>query len=101
MLYGIAMDAAMGVIRNAFEPFVCVVKLYDYQKLLRLDVFELDGTPLLSVPMILASDVIDSERLRAEIQAARARLQQRGFTLKAWAPPRKLGQSGREAKTPS
>jgi len=49
--------------------------------------------------MILASDVIDSERLRAEIQAARARLQQRGFTLKAWAPPRKLGQSGREAKT--
>jgi len=62
-------------------------------------VFELDGTPLLSVPMILASDVVEPQRLRAEIQAARARLQQRGFTLKVWAPPRKLGQSSREAKT--
>ena len=50
MLYGIAMDAAMVVIRNAFEPFVCVVELYDYQKRLRFHIFRFDGTPLLSVP---------------------------------------------------
>ena len=98
MLDGIAMDAAMGVIRNAFEPFVCVVKLYDYQKLLRLDVFELDGTPLLSVPMIWASDAIEPERLRGEILAARSRLQRRGFSLQAWVPPRKLGKEWQESQ---
>ena len=98
MLDGIAMDAAMGVIRNAFEPFVCVVKLYDYQKLLRLDVFELDGTPLLSVPMIWASDAIEPERLRGEILTARVRLQRRGFSLKAWVPPRNLGKECQESQ---
>src|SRR5215207_4702590 len=95
-----AMDAAMGVIRNAFEPFVCVVELYDHQKRLRFHVFEFDGTPLLSVPMILASDAVKPERLRAEIQAARVRLQRRGFSLSTWVHPRKLGKEWQESQDP-
>ena len=98
MLYGIAMDAAMGVIRNAFEPFVCVVELYDYQRRLRFHIFEFDGTPLLSVPMIWASDAIEPERLRGEILTARVRLQRRGFSLKAWVPPRNLGKECQESQ---
>ena len=98
MLYGIAMDAAMGVIRNAFDPFVCVVELYDHHRRLRFHIFEFDGTPLLSVPMILASDAIEPERLRGEILAARSRLQRRGFSLQAWVPPRKLGKELQESQ---
>ena len=81
------LDVAIGVIRNAFDPFVSVVELYENQTRLRFRVFDSDGKLLLSVLRLSAIDIVDPAILRAEVEEARARLERQGLTLKAWKPP--------------
>ena len=78
------IEAAVRAIRAAFDPFVCVVEIYDDKKRVRFRVFNRDGRPLLSVPRLLASEVVEPATLRHEMQEARARLERQGHTLRPW-----------------
>jgi len=78
------IDAAIGVIKDAFSPLACVVEVYDYQSKIRIRVFGADNRPILSVLSISMSDVVNASLLRAELQQARSLVETKGFTLMPW-----------------
>ena len=81
------ISVAIDVIRRAFEPLVCEVQVYDSEWRLRFHVLGPDNSPVLCVVGLSLRDMIDPPRLRAEIQEARARVEAKGFELKAWITP--------------
>jgi len=43
MIWVLNIDVAIGIMRSAFNPLSCAVEVYDYQKLIRLRVFDPDS----------------------------------------------------------
>ena len=78
---------AVDAIRRAFEPLLCVVKLYDSERRLRFHVLGADNQPVLDVVGLSVRDAVDPISLRAEINEARTRVAAKGFKLEAWTPP--------------
>ena len=87
MVHRPKLHVAVHTIRNAFEPLACVVEIYDRQTRLNFHVFDRDGRPLVNIMRLSALGITEPAALEAEIVKARARLEQLGFMLEAWAPP--------------
>ena len=81
MIYRVSMDAAINAIRSAFDPFVCIVRVYDNERRLRFHVFDEQGHRLDDVVGISTRAIVEPGRLRAEIQEARIRLEEKGYKL--------------------
>ena|SRR5690242_7826554 len=90
---------AIAIIRNAFEPLVCIVEVDDRKGSLRFHIFDRNGTVLLSVPRLSVRDAVDLGKLNREVVDARARLERRGFALNTWKAPAGLAQIPRKRRT--
>lgn len=83
----VSLDAAIDVIRHAFDPLACVVEVYDYDKRVRFRVFSPDHKPVDVVLNVSARDIMNSAKLHSEIRESRARVEAKGFKLWPWPPP--------------
>ena len=83
MRRGPTIEQASVIFESAFLPLRCVAEAYDHGVRMRFRVYGADE-PVLSADDLLRSQVTDSRRLKAIIAFARTRLEERGFSLKAW-----------------
>jgi hypothetical protein len=84
MLWMLNIDVAIGAMRRAFSPLSCAVEIYDYQKLVRLRVFDPDNTAVLIFLTLSMQDLVDPSILRSELKQARACVEGKGFSLGSW-----------------
>ena len=87
MIWVLNIDVAIGIMRSAFNPLSCAVEVYDYQKLVRLRVFDPDSTVVISALTLSMRDVVDPSILRAKLQQARAIAETKGLKLRSWTVP--------------
>jgi hypothetical protein len=87
MIWMLNIDVAIGAMRTAFNPLSCAVEVHDYQKLVRLRVFEPDNTAVLILLSLSMRDIVDPSILRCELKQARAGLERKGFRLRSWTAP--------------
>jgi hypothetical protein len=72
------------VIRDAFDPLVCLVRLYDAETKVRFHVFDQDARPVVSVDGLSIRELLGTSTVSIAIEQARARLEKKGFILKPW-----------------
>ncbi len=80
MIWVLNIDVAIGIMGSAFNPLSCAVEVYDYQKLIRLRVFDPDSTVVISALTLSMRDVVDPSILRAELQQAPPLLKRRALS---------------------
>jgi hypothetical protein len=100
MIWMLNIDVAIGAMRSAFNPLSCAVELYDYQKLVRLRVFDPHNTAVLIILNLSMRDVVDPSILRSELKQARARVERKGFRLRSWTVPRRQTDIPRAYQSP-
>ena len=100
MIWMLNIDVAIGAMRSAFNPLSCAVELYDYQKLVRLRVFDAHNTAVLILLSLSMRDVVDPSILRSELKQARARVERKGFRLRSWTVPRRQTDMPRDYQAP-
>ena len=88
MICMLNIDVAIGAMRGAFNPLSCAVEVHDYQKLVRLRVFDPDNTIVLILLTLSMRDMVDPSVLCSELNQARARVERKGFRLRSWRAPR-------------
>lgn len=66
---------------GAFSPLRCVAQIWDYGSKLRFKVFDTNDEGVDETPKIIARDVRDERLLEQVIQAARVRIEHKGFLL--------------------
>jgi hypothetical protein len=81
------MDAAIEAIRHGFEPLACAVEIRPFDNQIDFRIIGPDHKPVARILGVRGQDVTDPEKLRAEIEQARAWVERKGFNLKAWKPP--------------
>jgi len=81
------ISVALDAIRRAFKPLLCRVEVYDSERRLRFRVLDSDNKPVLPLVDMSMRDAVDPNKLRAEIDEARRRVEAKGCELKAWTPP--------------
>jgi hypothetical protein len=86
MIWMLNIDVAIGAMRSALNPLSCAIEVYDYQKLIRLRVFDPDNTILVLLTLSMR-DIVDPLILRSELKQARARVGSKGFSLRSWTAP--------------
>ena len=100
MIWMLNIDVAIGAMRSAFNPLSCAVELYDYQKLVRLRVFNPHNTAVLILLSLSMRDIVDPSILRSELKQARARVERKGFRLRSWTVPRRQTDMPRDYQAP-
>jgi len=100
MIWMLNIDVAIGAMRSAFNPLSCAVELYDYQKLVRLRVFDPHNTAVLIILSLSMRDIVDPSILRSELKQARARVERKGFRLRSWTVPRRQTDMPRDYQAP-
>ena len=100
MIWMLNIDVAIGAMRSAFNPLSCAVELYDYQKLVRLRVFDPHNTAVLILLSLSMRDIVDPSILRSELKQARARVERKGFRFRSWTVPRRQTDMPRDYQAP-
>ena len=86
MIWMLNIDVAIAAMRRAFNPLSCAVEVYDYQKLVRLQVLDPDNTILIVLTLSMR-DLVDPLILRCVLEQALARVEKKGFSLRSWTAP--------------
>lgn len=74
----------MRAIESGFEPFRCVVEIFDYDKKLRFRVFDQNDHTLLTFPSEPICSLLDKSALNALILAGRSKIERSGQRLGEW-----------------
>jgi len=75
---------AICLIRDAFDPLICLVRVYDRDTKVRFHIFDEQAKPIVSVDGLSIRELLNTSRLSNAIREARIRLEKKGFTLKPW-----------------
>jgi hypothetical protein len=72
------------VIEVAFQPLHCGVEIFDYDKKIKFQVFDLSNQSVHAVPDLLLASIRDDKKLRAMLEQARATVIGKGYVLAPW-----------------
>ena len=71
----------VSAIQAAFSPLRCAAEIWDYEKKLRLQVFDSNDKTVVTFPEQVLGAVRDVESLRAFLEMVRAQVQAKGHRL--------------------
>lgn len=77
-------EAVLSTVKDAFRPLRCGAEIFDYQAKLRFRVFDESDRALVGYPKLVLDDLRSRTRLSIVIEAARQRLEARGYVLDPW-----------------
>jgi hypothetical protein len=81
------IEDAIRVVRTAFHPYECDLRVYDHGRQVAFRVLDLTGNLLYSQAGIDVPDILNHAKLRATIERARQQIRLRGCDLTPWTPP--------------
>ncbi|MCC8686087.1 hypothetical protein ABFU27_02650 [Xanthomonas campestris pv. raphani] len=81
-------EQVVEVIQSAFAPLDCVAELHDYNTVVGFRVYGPTNEPLLKFKETSVDSLLSGPGLETIIDAARRKVEQKGFKLDPWVLPR-------------
>ena len=80
-------EQVVEIIQSAFAPLGCVAELHDYNRVIGFRVYGPSNEPLLKFKETPVDSLLSGHGLETIIDAARRRVEQKGFELDPWVLP--------------
>lgn len=81
-------EQVVEIIQSAFAPLDCVAELHDYNSVVGFRVYSPSSEPLLKFKDAPIDSLLSGPGLETIIDAARRKVEQKGFKLDLWVLPR-------------